>query len=103
MRLAKPHYDCLGLDISYLVLWIILNASDLHKIICRPPKNTKKWFFLYSIGRSTNHRFSIIKDYTVTPIESVLDSIKRHILHLFTRTAKRQGSLRGKPPVSSLK
>ncbi|KAG9236199.1 hypothetical protein BJ875DRAFT_526516 [Amylocarpus encephaloides] len=53
--------------------------------------------------RIPNHRFSLAKDRTVTPFESVLDSIKQHMPNPLKRTTGRQESLRGKSPVSSLK
>jgi len=115
MRLSKPHCDCFGFhrqsrvreqrDNTCLVLWIILNAVDFHKLASSPPRNSEKWSSLFwcSMVRTPNHRFSVTKGRTVTPFESVLDSIKRYMPHPFTRTTKRRASLKGKSPVSSLK
>lgn len=54
------------------------------------------------MGRFPNHRFSIAKDRTVSPFESAVDSIKRHMPFPFARTTKGQASSNGNSPVSSL-
>jgi hypothetical protein len=52
--------------------------------------------------RTPNYRFSVTKDRTITPFESALGSIKRHMPYPFTRTTKKQASFKGKSPVSSI-
>ncbi|EHK97244.1 hypothetical protein M7I_6974 [Glarea lozoyensis 74030] len=48
------------------------------------------------MGRSPNHRFSVTRDRTVTPFESVLDSIKQYMPHPFLKPTKRQVPLKEK-------
>jgi hypothetical protein len=71
---------------------------------CKLPSQ-KHWevensIFWCSMCRTPNHRFSVSKNCTVTPLESVVDSIKRYVTHPFN---KLQATSTRRSPASSVK